>query len=166
MQVLLDAHHGLALAEWGLQSVGFKGTRYTFIVDRMAFSKAQNVCEDEGVGSLVEIETAEENEFLKYAASEMALAAAGFDVPFFIGTWLTPNASTQKYDEANLSAEGMTEAAPQWISGSPLTFDNWCAGIPATGPVTMIPTEGLCWGLLANTTVAGAICESPLSEIE
>ena len=123
-------------AEMGLNSVGFGGRRYHFITGLKDYSK--DVCQRNGfvTSNLVEIESREEESFLKRILSEYRWSLGDPNLEFFIG---------------------IADSLDRWTSNKPLDHLNWCLGTPAgAGPVVLSPDH--CWKE-ASDSKAGVICE-------
>ena len=133
LRVILKIHR---TADMGLNSVGFEGRRYHFITGLKDYSK--DVCQENGFpnSALVEIESVEEETFLKRILAQLRWSNGNPNLEFFIG---------------------ISDSLDRWLSNSPLDHTNWCLGTPAgAAPVVLSPDH--CWKDVTGSK-AGVICE-------
>ena len=72
---------------WLMRTIGHRGYRYTFIDDLLTFDEAVDTCAEKNLGTLLEIESALEHEFVKSSAYDIVTAITGSTTPLFIGVY-------------------------------------------------------------------------------
>ena len=81
-----DALYFLNISDaWEMQAVTHGQSRYTFIPALTTFDEAKMLCQSHGRGYLVEIDSEEEDYFIRYASNEIRQSVSGLGLRLFIG---------------------------------------------------------------------------------